>query len=213
MIRIRPYRPEDREAVRNICCETGFMGKPLDPLFSDRDLFADFFTSYYTDVEPQNAIVAETDNNKIVGYILCCTCYRIFPLIQAWIVLRRLPLLLWRVISGMYSESDIRFMRWFVLRSFHETPTVPSQSAHFHINIMPDFRSNGVGRKLLDHFNTHLDKQKVERIYGQIQTFPNRRSARVFHRLGFDLFDQRLVTKFRPLGIDDVYVSTYVRGI
>ena len=36
---IRKYRASDRAAVRRLCCETGFLGNPIDPVFEDRDLF------------------------------------------------------------------------------------------------------------------------------------------------------------------------------
>ena len=49
---IRNYRPSDRQAVRALCCDTGFLGQPIDPVFGDRDLFADFLTTYYLDAEP-----------------------------------------------------------------------------------------------------------------------------------------------------------------
>ena len=54
----RKYRPSDRAAVRRLCCETGFIGNPIDPVFEDRELFADFLTAYYTDFEPESAFVA-----------------------------------------------------------------------------------------------------------------------------------------------------------
>jgi hypothetical protein len=49
---IRGYRRSDREAVRKLCCDTGFLGDPIDPVYEDRELFADFLTTYYTDHEP-----------------------------------------------------------------------------------------------------------------------------------------------------------------
>jgi hypothetical protein len=49
---IRLYRPSDRDAVRRLCCETGYLGKAIDPVFEDRELFADYLTSFYTDWEP-----------------------------------------------------------------------------------------------------------------------------------------------------------------
>ena len=57
----RKYRPSDRAAVRRLCCETGFIGNPIDPVFEDRELFADFLTAYYTDFEPESAFVVEMD--------------------------------------------------------------------------------------------------------------------------------------------------------
>src|SRR6476661_36907 len=43
---IRSYQASDRVAVRKLCCETGFLGSPIDPVFQDRELFADFLTTY-----------------------------------------------------------------------------------------------------------------------------------------------------------------------
>ncbi len=44
---VRPYRPEDRDTIRKICADTGWLGRPIDPIFQDRELFADFLTIYY----------------------------------------------------------------------------------------------------------------------------------------------------------------------
>ena len=35
---IRRYTAADREVVRRLCCETGFLGQPIDPVFEDREL-------------------------------------------------------------------------------------------------------------------------------------------------------------------------------
>lgn len=69
--RIRPYEHTDRDAVRTICCETGYLGDPIEPIYADRQSFADLFTSYYTDAEPESCLVVELDG-KVVGYVLGC---------------------------------------------------------------------------------------------------------------------------------------------
>jgi hypothetical protein len=66
---IRSYRPSDREAVRKLCCDTGFLGDPIDPVYEDRELFADFLTSYYTDHEQESCFLLEVDG-EISGYLL-----------------------------------------------------------------------------------------------------------------------------------------------
>ncbi len=66
---IRSYRESDREAVRRLCCQTGFLGEPIDPVYEDRQLFADFLTTYYTDHEPESSFVLEVDG-EIRGYLL-----------------------------------------------------------------------------------------------------------------------------------------------
>jgi hypothetical protein len=43
---IRSYRDSDREAVRGLCCQTGFLGEPIDPVYEDRELYADYLTTY-----------------------------------------------------------------------------------------------------------------------------------------------------------------------
>ena len=47
-IHIRQFQGSDREAVRQLCCDTGFLGEPIDPVFEDRELFANYLTRYYT---------------------------------------------------------------------------------------------------------------------------------------------------------------------
>ena len=66
---IRPYRAEDRPVLRAICADTGFLGKPIDPVFEDRELFADYLTSYYTDREPESSFVCELDG-EVKGYVM-----------------------------------------------------------------------------------------------------------------------------------------------
>ena len=66
---MRRYEPRDRDAVRNLCCDTGFLGQPVDPVFEDRDLFADYLTRYYTDIEPESAFVVLV-HGEVKGYLL-----------------------------------------------------------------------------------------------------------------------------------------------
>ena len=60
---VRGYRPEDRPAVRRICHVTGYMGDPADWYWADEDSFADTWTGYYTDKEPESCGVVELDED------------------------------------------------------------------------------------------------------------------------------------------------------
>ena len=66
---IRGFRPSDRAAVRELCCRTGFLGNAIDPVYEDRELFADFLTTWYTDHEPESSFVLEM-NGELCGYLL-----------------------------------------------------------------------------------------------------------------------------------------------
>jgi hypothetical protein len=210
--RIRSYAPDDRDAVRAICCDTGCMGRPVEALFGDRRAFADFFTRYYTDFEPDGCLVAE-DDGHVVGYLIACRRPRRYRWRQPLIVAASGLRIAFGLLRGRYDRKDRRFLRWFVCRSFRETPRRPRDAAHFHINLLPGWRDGKAGRKLVFGFLRALERSGVPRVYGQIQTYEDRRPARVFERYGFHLFDRRRVTKFEPLGQEGVYVSTFVKEL
>ena len=58
---IRSYRASDRAAVRRLCCQTGFLGEPIDPVYEDHELFADFLTTYYDRLANQEPLVLEVE--------------------------------------------------------------------------------------------------------------------------------------------------------
>lgn len=208
--RVRPFVASDRAAVRHICCETGFMGKPVDPLYSDRAAFADFFTGYYTDFEPQSCLVAESNEGEVVGYIIAATDFRRFPLRQAWVVLRNIPSVFWKMVCGRYGKSDFTFLGWLLRKAGRETPDAPKHAAHFHINILPDWRG-AAGRHLMVAFLKTVPRWGIGLLYGQMQIYDTRRSERLFKRFGFHLYDKRNVTKFERFGVKGVQVATLVR--
>src|ERR1700737_5553711 len=105
---IRSYRPVDRDAVRCLCCQTGFLGEPIDPVYEDRQLFADFLTTYYTDHEPESSFVLEADG-EIRGYLLGSRRplqNQLYALYQnAWLFFRALARYF------RYKEPSPRFIR------------------------------------------------------------------------------------------------------
>ena len=68
---VRQYRRADRAAVRRTCFETGYMGDPIAWQWRDAESFADLFTGWYTDREPESALVVEQEG-EVVGYLLGC---------------------------------------------------------------------------------------------------------------------------------------------
>lgn len=75
---IRPYEPGDRDAVRRICFDTGYMGDSVGWTWPDRESFADLFSAWYTDHEPTSALVVD-DGGEVVGYLLGCRDSRRMP--------------------------------------------------------------------------------------------------------------------------------------
>jgi hypothetical protein len=151
-LKIRPYSPDDRQAVRDICCATGFMGDPIDPVFVDREAFADFFTRYYTDLEPENALVAVEEDGRVVGYLLGCLNFRSVNRRQLWLILTRtVPQILWRVVTFRYNKASFKFISWFLFKAAGETPKSVPDAAHFHVNMFGEYRNGWQAA----HFSFH----------------------------------------------------------
>ena len=155
----------------SICCDTGFRGNPIDPCFRDRELFADFFTSYYTDYEPESATVAvDQESGEVVGYLLGSLRYRYCPFRQLLIMLTRvIPRALFRYLTFQYNKESRRFLYWVVFRSAAQTPKAPPRAAHYHINLRPQYRTGPDVRGLMFRFWREAKERGARAIYGQMQ--------------------------------------------
>lgn len=212
--KIRPYRPEDRDDVRHVCCETGFMGNPIEPVFSDRQLFADFFTSYYTDYEPESTLVAiDEETGQLIGYLLGCSRYHYNSFRQNLIIATRIvPRALFRYLTGRYDKQSRQFLYWVVFRSPGQTPKPVPKAAHFHFNLLPPYRTGRAGRGLVFTYVDNLRAQGIWAVYGQIQIQDEKRT-RFFERYGFKLMDKKRITKFDRHYGKPVYVATLLKVI
>ena len=198
--------------VRRICADTGFLGAPIDPVFEDRELFADFLTSPYTDAEPENCHVLEGANGAIVGYLTASSdadrrrryLLEKFP---GWLV-RAL-----RGCLGGYRSATRRYLLWLLFRGRRETPSAPRDVAHFHINLLPEARSVAATRSLIDAFLLSAGRRGIRCVYGQMVTRGGRRGERMFARYGFRVTDRKKVTKFRSHSEEEVHLCTVVKDL
>ncbi len=188
------------------------MGDPIDPLFSDREAFADFFTRYYTDHEPESALVAEdAGTGEVVGYVLGCVRYRYNAWKQVELIATRIvPKVVLRFLAGRYDAPSRAFLRWVVFRSIRETPPAPERSGHFHVNFLPRYRTGEGARTLLFTFFELAKGWPVRRFYGQIQTRDDRRTT-FWTRYGFRELSRRRISKFDAHHPDPIYVTTLFR--
>ena len=155
-INTRPYKTEDRSALRSLCCDVADCGDPIENFFTDRDVAADLLTKYYTDYEPQSTFVALCDN-RIIGYINGCMDNRRYGLVMFWILMPSLLLKAFK--RGIFFRPEIRQLFGGVLKNWRRIfiwrkKSFHSHQGHLHIGIVKDFRGQHVGRNLL---NTLLD--------------------------------------------------------
>ena len=145
--RIRPYEPADRARVRHICFVTGYIGEPVDWQWRDAESFADIFTGYYTDAEPQSALVAEIDG-EVVGYLLGCVdssrAWNPATVVGRQITRRGIAFrpgtagFVWRAVGDVIVDA--------AHRRLPPSPFADSRwPAHLHIDLLRDARGRGVG--------------------------------------------------------------------
>ncbi len=208
----RPYQKKDREQIRRICCETGFLGNPIDSVFNDRDLFADYLTRYYTDIEPESAWVAEKDD-AVVGYLLACKRWQLHQWWSIWNNLRLAAKTICRFLCGHYDAKSQKFLWWILTRARRETPKVPKHAAHFHFNSLKGHRKMGIARDLLLTMFEDLKKHGVARVYGQMMTYENRRTEKVFEYMDWKVINKNRVTKYEGTLDKEMYLSTVVKEL
>jgi hypothetical protein len=207
---IRSFRPSDREAVRRLCCQTGFLGEPIDPVYEDRELFADFLTTYYTDHEPESSFVVE-EHGELCGYLLGSRK----PLRnQLYSFYQNVCLFLRALLRyGRYNDRSRRFIRWLLVNGWREVPAAPRRTPHFHINLLPDARKISTTRALLSAYFRYLYGCGDKRVYGQIVTFESRRGERMFERYGFRVMNRAEITKYKAFHPESVYLSTVIKNL
>jgi hypothetical protein len=207
---IRSYRPNDRDAVRRLCCQTGFLGTPIDPVYEDRQLFADFLTTYYTDWEPESSFVVEIDG-EIRGYLLGSRRPLRNQLYSFWQNISLFLIALTRYFR--YHEASRRFIRWTLAHGWREVPAAPRRVPHFHINLLPDARKMSTTRALMSAYLSYLYRCGEKRVYGQIVTFESRRGEKMFERYGFKVLNRAEITKYKAFYPQSVYLSTVIKNL
>ena len=207
---IRKFQPADRARVRELCCETGFLGKPIDPVFEDRELFADYLSAYYTDWEPESAFVLLV-NGEIRGYLLGSrrpARHQLYNLSNnAALFLRgmaRYP---------RYNAASKKFVHWVLRQAWREVPAAPRRTAHFHINLLADARSVANARTLTDSYLKYLHENGEKRVFGQMVVFEDRRGTKMFERYGFKVLNKMEITKYRDLHPEPVYLCTVIKDL
>ena len=207
---IRSYRKTDRDAVRRLCCQTGFLGAPIDPVYEDRQLFADFLTTYYTDWEPESSFVVEIDG-EICGYLLGSRKPLKNQLYSFW---QNVSLFLKSLTRYFrYSTASRRFVRWILMNGWREVPAAPRRVPHFHINLLPDARKMSTTRALMSAYLSYLYRCGEKRVYGQIVTFESRRGEQMFERYGFKVLNRAEITKYKAFYPQSVYLSTVIKNL
>ena len=185
-MQIRPYRSEDRAQLREIAHETGFMGESAAWYWRDAKSFADVWTGYYTDREPESTFVA-AEGDAVMGYLVGCADTARAPSPTAAVLRQmvRRQLLLRPGTAGFFWRSF-----WDTLRDGGVPSgelSDPRWPAHLHINLLPAARGHGAGRGLVTAWLGRLRQLGVPGCHlGTLAE--NTNAIRFFESVGFARF-------------------------
>jgi ribosomal protein S18 acetylase RimI-like enzyme len=183
---IRPFVAADRQAVRDVCWETAYLGGRIDFLYDDRESWADLFTSYYTDEEPEHTWVVANDQGRVVGYLLGCADTR--RAFSEWQVALRhhLTRFLWARPGTAGFWWRVAWDRMVDSRGSAPRVDLARHPAHTHIDLLPEARASGVGKALFETWHVRLRERGVAGTHCQVLA-DNARIIRLLTRLGYQL--------------------------
>ncbi len=186
--------------MRSICYDTGLMGDSIDPYFGCLDLFADYWTLYYTDYEPESTFVADLDG-QVVGYLMGCIDTSVQQKIHNDKIMPRIR----RKFLSFGYNIDRRFFSfmWRELRtkgrdelSRSEKEYIKDYPAHLHMNLVEGFRSGGIGSRLMSAYLDYLRENGVGGLHLGTTShnklavpFYERRGFRIAARIPFTLYE------------------------
>jgi len=211
--RVRKYRPQDRDAVRKICYDTGLMGASIDPYFGCMELFADYWMNYYTDYEPESAFVVEL-GGKVVGYLVGCLDGSAQEKVQRNIItprIRRKMLTFGYKIDRRFFSFMLRYVRSMWRGEFAEE-SIKGYPAHLHMNLAEGYRGGGLGSKLLSAFLEYLKQNNVTGL--QLGTTTGNKFAVPFYKKwGFQLISSHPLTIYDGIVDEKIEALLFVRKI
>lgn len=142
---IRSYRPEDGDALYEICLLSGDSGRDASAIYRLPRLLGDVFVGPYLALQPELAFVLD-DGTGAVGYVLGAVDTAQFALDceRLW----------WPEMRARYAAEPRGGADEWLLRWIEAPPGPPSVvsafPAHLHIDLLPAWQSGGWGRRMID---------------------------------------------------------------
>ena len=179
---LRPYHPDDRDAVYDICVRTGASGQDARGLYLSDALLPDIYAGPYLELEPRLAFVLE-EGGRVVGYVLGTADTPSF--VETWRA-RWLPR-----VAGRYPPPGrpARTANERLIATLHHpegmlAPELAPHPAHLHVDLLPQAQGAGHGRRLVETFLAAAAAAGARSLHLGTGN-GNTRALRFYERLGF----------------------------
>lgn len=182
MPQIRPFRSGDEAAVADICLKTADAGTDATGVFDDDTIWAEVFVLPYVHRHPDLAYVVESDDGRVVGYILCAPDTDAFEdwFHDEWWPRRGAR---WPRPHTERTRQDGTLIYAYSRRSGAE-PYADEYPAHLHIDLLPEAQGQGWGRRLIETVVADLTARGVPGVH--LAAASENESAIAFYpRVGF----------------------------
>jgi ribosomal protein S18 acetylase RimI-like enzyme len=185
MAEIRAVRPNDLDALYQICLVTGAGGEDARALYRDTKLLGHVYAAPYAILSPRSVFVVE-DTVGTGGYIVGASDTREFETrleAEWWPGLRRLY-------NDPASEPRAGWSRdqLMAYKIHHPDRTsneiVEPYPSHLHINLLPHLRGTGIGRQLMERWLATVREMGSHGAHLAVGP-ANRRAIRFYRACGF----------------------------
>ncbi|MFF7053547.1 GNAT family N-acetyltransferase [Streptomyces griseorubiginosus] len=180
---IRPYGPQDRAALDDICVRTAHVGQDARPHYRDPGVFPAAFAQPYAHLEPELVFVLDDGEGRAVGYVVgtADTARFVADYRAEWIPL----------VADRYPRpaGPPRTPDEEIVALLHDpermlVPEVAAYPAHLHIDLLPEWQGRGYGRALMGSLLGALHEKGVPAVH--LCMLSANTAARAFYdRLGF----------------------------
>jgi ribosomal protein S18 acetylase RimI-like enzyme len=182
MPHIRSFRPGDEAAVADICLMTADVGADATGVFEDDAIWAEIFVLPYVHRHPDLAFVVESDDGRVVGYIVCAPDTSAFEdwFHDEWWPERGAR---WPRPESEQSRQDGTLIYAYSRRAGAE-PYAEDYPAHLHIDLLPEVQGQGWGRLLIATLVDALRERGVPGLH-LAASIENARAIAFYPRVGF----------------------------
>jgi ribosomal protein S18 acetylase RimI-like enzyme len=182
MPRIRRFRTGDEPEVADICLKTADAGTDATGVFDDDAIWAEIFVLPYVHRHPDLAFVVESDDGRIVGYIVCTPDTNAF---EEWFHDEWWPErgARWPEPTTERTRQDGTLIYAYSRRAGAE-PYGDAYPAHLHIDLLPEVQGQGWGRRLIERLVAELRERGVSGLHLAAAT-DNEAAIAFYPRVGF----------------------------